>query len=119
MVMAAVLLGVAMALTVQILGWVVRERRAADRRAIAVQEAANVMERLAARPWVQLTPDTVGTETLTLEALRALPGAELSVAVAGDPPLKRIGVQLRWRGRSGGFEAPVRLSSWVSERSKP
>jgi hypothetical protein len=118
-VMATVVLGVAMMLTVRCLGWVVRERRSIDRRAIAVQEAANLMERLTAQSWKDLTPETFGDQTLSEEAIRSLPGAELKVAVADRPGellLKRIRVQLRWRGRSGGYEAPVRLTAWVSRR---
>jgi hypothetical protein len=121
MVMATLVLGVAMTLTVQILGWVVRERRGADRRAIAVQEAANAMERLAAQPWDQLTPEAARAEPLSSEALRALPGAELNVMVSAEadkPGLKRIGVQLRWRGRASVYEAPVRLTSWVARRGR-
>jgi Tfp pilus assembly protein PilE len=121
MVMATLVLGVAMTLTVQILGWVMRERRGADRRAIAVQEAANAMERLAAQPWDQLTPEAAQSEPLSPAALQALPGAELNVTVAAEadkPGLKRIGVQLRWRGRSSAYEAPVRLTSWVARRGR-
>src|SRR5438445_497746 len=45
------LLAIAMTATVQVLGWVAAERRAVERRQWAVQEVANVMERLTAEPW--------------------------------------------------------------------
>jgi Tfp pilus assembly protein PilV len=120
-VMATLALGIAMTLTVQILGWVARERRSVDRRAFAVQEAANAMERLAARPWEKLTPAAARAYALSPAALESLPGAELSVTVTDEvqkPPLKRVGVQLSWRNRAGGREAPVRLTAWVSPRGR-
>ena len=54
---ATILLVVAMTLAVQALGWVAAERRATERRAAAVREAANLMERLTARPFDQITPE--------------------------------------------------------------
>ena len=44
--MSAVMLMIAMALTVKVLGWVGAERRAWDRRQWAAQEAANLMEQV-------------------------------------------------------------------------
>ncbi|HEX8202509.1 MAG TPA: prepilin-type N-terminal cleavage/methylation domain-containing protein, partial [Isosphaeraceae bacterium] len=48
MAAAAAILMVAMTLTVQLVGWVATERRAAEQRTRAIQEAANLMERLTA-----------------------------------------------------------------------
>lgn len=124
---AAVLLGVAMTATVQILGWVAAERRSLERRQCAAQEAANLMERLAARPWNRLSPAEVRDVALSEPARRLLPGAELTVAVdepsrTGPVASKRIALRIRWRNRAGGWDAPVRLSSWTfrqPQRSEP
>ena len=48
--MSAVMLMIAMALTMKVVGWVAAERRAWDRRQWAAQEAANLMERVTGRP---------------------------------------------------------------------
>ena len=35
------------------------------------------------------------------------------------PPMRRIAVEVRWRGREGEAEAPVRLTAWVARRGGP
>ena len=49
-----------------------------------------------------------------------LPSADWSAEVqpddAGPVPGKRVTVQLRWKTRSGRWDAPVRLTSWVYRR---
>lgn len=110
----AVVLIVAVGVTVRMLGWVAAERRSAERRQWATHEAANAMERLAGRPWETLTAESVGAESLSPSALEILPGGRLGVALKEDGALKRLTVEVRWRGRSGADEAPVRLSAWVA-----
>jgi Tfp pilus assembly protein PilV len=118
---SAFLLAAAMTLTVQVLGWVAAERRAADRRQCAVQEVGNLMEHLAARPWDRLSPEAIRDVAMGEAARRRLPGAELSVSVdeSRGPDAKRIALRLRWRNRAGTWEAPVRLAAWVFRRSAP
>ncbi|WP_406701009.1 hypothetical protein V5E97_19675 [Singulisphaera sp. Ch08] len=112
----SLLLVIAMTVTLQVLGWVATERRAVERRQCALSESANLMERLAARPWDELTADALKDVKLSESATRALPGAELSVAVADKTESggsKLLSLRLRWRNRAGGWEAPVRLSAWT------
>jgi type II secretory pathway pseudopilin PulG len=112
----ALLLIIAMTVTLQVLGWVATERRAADRRQCALHEAANLMERVAGRRWDELTPETLRRITLSDEAKQALPGAELSMAAeeSKEPaPARRISLRLRWRNRSGGWESPILLTAWA------
>jgi hypothetical protein len=123
--MAAVLLIIAMTLTVKVLEWVAHERRASDRRERALAEVGNLMERITAYPIEQVTPELAGRMKLTPAALRSLPGSELKVDIAGDrggdapePSSKRIAITLRWRDRSGGWDSPVRLTSWIHARRK-
>jgi len=122
-VLSVVVLLSAMTVVVKLLGWVGLERREADRRSWAVQEVANVMERLTARPFDEITAEQAGRLTLSPSARQSLPEAELAVGVAEDQPgagrsAKRIAVRLRWRGRAGEWEAPVRLTTWI-ERGRP
>jgi Tfp pilus assembly protein PilV len=113
------LLAVAMTTTVQILGWVATQRRAIERRQWAIQEVANLMEHLTAESWDRVTPDSARALTLSDEIRRKLPEPELKLDVdeteAGRGE-KRLALQLRWRNRSGTWEAPVRLTAWIARR---
>jgi prepilin-type N-terminal cleavage/methylation domain-containing protein len=113
---ASLLLAIAMTVTVQVLGWVAAERRVVDRRQCAVGEAANILERLTARPWEKLTPEAVKSLSLSEDAKRALPDGELTVALHEsnqDRDARRIALRIRWRNRSGEWDAPVRLVAWT------
>ena len=106
-----------MTVTVQLLGWIAAERRAAERRRLAVREVANLLEHLAARPWDKLSEpvELKPTDNVTRDAL---PGAELSVVVddkGAAENAKRVAVRLRWRNRAGDWDAPVRLTTWVQK----
>jgi hypothetical protein len=121
--MATVMVMIAMTLTVKVLGYVGSQRRVADHRQRAVQEAANVMERITAYPYDEITGQRARQLTLSPSAQQSLPHAELAVAVMDEQPgagraAKRISVRLRWHGRSGEWESPVRLTTWV-ERRRP
>jgi Tfp pilus assembly protein PilV len=121
--MAAVLLMIAMTLTVKVLGYVALERRASERRQRAVLEVGNLMERITAHPFDMVTADLAGQTTLSPAARQSLPDSELKVDVAETKPgagrsAKRIAITLRWRGTTGEWEAPVRLTSWIERRGK-
>jgi Tfp pilus assembly protein PilV len=119
--LAGLLLVVLMAITVQMLGWVVSERRAAERRQWAIQEAANVMERLVVQPWDELTSDVEEAIDLSPQASAVLPDAELQVTVAAEPDqpdAKRLSVAVRWRPRPDQAAVQVRLTSWVYPRKE-
>jgi hypothetical protein len=116
--LSAAMLMIAMGLTVKVLGWVGAQRRNWDRRQVAVQEAANLMERLTARPFESLTPESTRDLPLSVRARQSLPKVELKVDVrendkSGGPDSKRVAIALHWQGRSGEWDAPVRLTSWI------
>ena len=122
--MATVMVMIAMTLTIKVLGYVGSQRRVAEHRQRAVQEAANVLERLTAHPYDEITAEQARGMVLAPSAQQSLPGADLSVSVAEEWPgpgraAKRIGVRLRWHGRSGEWESPVRLTTWVERRPAP
>jgi Tfp pilus assembly protein PilV len=119
--MATVMVMIAMTLTVKVLGYASLQHRAAEHRQRAELEAANVMERITADPYEAITVERARQAALSAASRATLPGAELVVDVAEDSPgagrsAKRIAVRLRWRGRSGEWEAPVRLTTWVERR---
>jgi hypothetical protein len=119
--MAAVLLMIAMTLTVKVIGLVALERRASERRQRALVEVANVMERITAHPFDDVTPELAGRLALSPPAKQSLPDSELAVNVAASEPgpgrsAKRIAIMLRWRGPDGEWMAPVRLTSWIERR---
>ena len=114
--MAAMMLMAAMALAVKLIAGVGLERRSAERRMWAVQEVANLAERVAAEPFDKLNPERIKALATEAKADSVLPGAEWTaeVADAGPTPAgKRVVLGLRWKDRSGGWVAPVRLTSWV------
>lgn len=113
-----------MALVAQLASSLVLLHRDADRRELATQEVANLMERIAALPSAKLTAEDVSSLTKSESARRALPGAQLNVSVADSSPpssLKRVAIELRWRGGAARNEAPVRLTAWLgpNRRANP
>lgn len=115
---ATILLGAAMTMTVQVLGHAGRVRRDADHRQQATLEVGNLMERLAAISFDELTDARAQNLKLSETTAHLLPDAQLSIAVkderpAADRTSKRLAVKLQWRGRSGEWEAPVRLVTWI------
>ena len=123
MTIAAAMLSVAMAMTVQVLGYAGQQRRSADQRQRALLEVANLMERITAGPFDEVTAERARRLAVTPAAASSLPGAELAVEVAEAPAgpgrsARRVAVRLRWKGRSGEWEAPVRLTTWI-ERGRP
>jgi hypothetical protein len=116
--MSGAMLMIAMALTVKVLGWVGVERKVWDRRQWAAQEAANLMEQITSRPFAEVKTETTRKLPLSPEARRLLPDAELKVEIgendqAGGAGSKRVSLRLRWHNRSGEWDAPVRLVSWI------
>ena len=122
MAISGLLIAAAMAITVQVVGWVATDRRSVARRERAVVEASNLMERIAARPFDEITPESLAALELPEAARSSLPGSTLTATVAArdDAPAgKRITVEIRWRGRSGQAESPVRLVAWAYRKGGP
>ena len=114
---AGTLLAVLLAICVQLLSAAADQRRAADQRQSAIEELANLMERIAALPWSDLTMDlaTKEQEKLSPSAKSQLPGAELKIEIIPspeEPDAKRITASLRWQNRTGQYLAPLSLTTW-------
>ncbi len=116
--MSSVLLMIAMSLTVKVLGWMGVERRSWDRRQWAAQEVSNLMEEATSRPFEDVTSASLKGLAISPQAQALLPGAELAAEVAasdpaGGPGSKRVAIRLHWHNRSGEWDAPVHLTSWI------
>ncbi|MBX3411702.1 MAG: hypothetical protein KF708_03200 [Pirellulales bacterium] len=108
-------LGTALAITAQLSGLAHVQQRSAERRGVALAEAANLMERAAALPADQIAPEFVTEWKLSDIAVSRLPEARLAVSVVDEPgevSARRLSVEIRWRNRAGQDDAPVRLTSW-------
>ena len=118
------LLAVLLAVCVQLLSVEALERRNYERRAIALQEAANIIERVSAMPFEEITPQRLGDIQLSPEVEQILPGGAAQLFVEeekGKVPSKRVRVEIKW-GTAGRTEAPVRLTYWAytqPEGAKP
>lgn len=118
---ATLLLALAMAIVVQTAGWLATERRGAERRQRALQEAANLMERLTFRPWAELTPELAKAQTLSSPTKSALRDGTLDVSIGpaeGDASARVIAIRIDWSNGAGGRVAPVRLVAWVHRRDR-
>lgn len=112
---AGALIGALLVVCLQLLAATAAGRRAADQQQCAILELDNVMERVVARPWAELTTAALAAEQLSPWAERQLPGAELKLKVsnvADEPDAKRITAALSWRDRSGQMREPMTLSTW-------
>ena len=121
MAITGVLIAAGMAATVHVVGWVALERRAVERRERAVLEASNLLERIDALTWDELTTESMGKVRMSESTAAFLPGPSLVLEVIpfdDAPARKKIVVEIRWRERSGRAEAPVRLVAWTYRRGE-
>lgn len=112
---ALVLLGAATALLAQFVAAAGTQRRVAEQHALALQETANLMERLFAISFVELTAERARELSLSEAARQQLPGARLEIAVHaadGEPAAKEVRISIRWLDRSRGPEAAADLTAW-------
>jgi len=119
MAVAGVLLLALTTLCVRYFAVTATQRRALEQRQTALCEAANIMERLTAEPFSELTSEESTKISLLSEMQAALPEGELKIDLADEdakPAAKRITITIRWRDRDGQWIEPVRLVAW---RYKP
>ena len=103
-------------LVAQIVAWSAVERRSTQRREIALAEAANAMERLAAGDSQLLKSHPTTEIPLSPTAKEMLPSGKLTSEIQEPKdPLdgKRIVIEVSWLNQAGEPEIPVRLVTWV------
>jgi len=121
---AMVILLVAMIAVAQTVATVAMQRRIAEQRALATQEAANLMERIYSLPWGEATEEKISELQLSETCRQRLPDARLGVVVEStdDPvPGREIRIEIDWRDRAGKRGAPIRLTAWkyAKEEANP
>lgn len=112
---ALVVVSVAIILVAQMLAALGTQRRVAEQNALAQQEAANLMERLFATPWAELTQTTASQLTLSERCGPRLPDASLTAKVVpsdGPPAGKQLTIEIAWRGSQVEQVRCVRLAAW-------
>lgn len=114
-VMASVILGTLLVLSVNVLTWTLRERASGDRRAMALQEAANVLEETTNLDWAAITEERLAEFQLSPEFVTASPASRLRVSLrqpADDPTAKQITVVVESPTVDDAWEPLARLTAW-------
>jgi type II secretory pathway component PulJ len=91
------------------------QRRQVFAHLTATQEAANLLERVEALEWNDLTTPNAAKLQLSAQARKTLPDPRAEMLVgepSGAPPAKRVTVAVRWRPQPGEPEREVRLVAW-------
>ncbi len=112
---AMAILLVAMLAVAQTVATVARQRRIAEQRALATQEAANLMERIYSLPWDEATEERISELPLSETCRQRLPAASLGVvleSVGDQVPGKQIRIEISWPDRAGNRGTPVQLTAW-------
>lgn len=115
------ILAAAFTLGAQALGWSAAQRQTLGQRHLALQEAANCLERLRQLPWDELTDQRLAQFELSPAAREQLHEAALEITPelpAGEPAAMRLQVRVHWFGRHG---SPLRVSlvTWRYEHDRP
>ena len=118
---AIVLLSALTALCLEFFAGVTGQQKEQNAELAATQEAANVMERLAAVAWDDLSKQPGGKFELSPQARKMLPEGRVEVNVSGtrsvpDTLARRVAVAVYWRPLPGGPERKARVFAW---RYKP
>ena len=115
LIVTLVILSAAIVGATQAIVLVSRQQELVERRSLAQQEAANVMERAFARPLQELTAEELAKLQVSAQCRERLPEVALRVALAAasDASAGRpLTVEIDWREPHGGRTQPVRLTAW-------
>jgi prepilin-type N-terminal cleavage/methylation domain-containing protein len=91
------------------------QRRQVFAQLTATQEAANLLERVEALAWSDLTAASAAKLQLSDQARQTLPDPRVEILVdepSGTPPARRVAASVRWRPQPGEPEREVRLVAW-------
>jgi Tfp pilus assembly protein PilV len=108
-------LTMAFTLGAQMLGWSATQRRLTDERHMAMQEAANCLERVRLLKWSELTEQRLAEIELSAEAHRLLRSPRLDIRAAaarGELEERRIEVRITWHTRREQTPLRVQLVTW-------
>lgn len=113
---AGALLAVMLALVLRAMSATAVERRRMEHRAIALQEIAGAMERVAAMPAQEISPEALDRIGLSQSIDDLLPRPKLTWTVTQDkatPDAKHIRAMLTWQDLRGQQPARVHLDYWA------
>ena len=119
--MAVVILTAALGVIAQLLVLTAQQQQSHERRRIATRAAANLMERVVARPWQETASEKVASLDLSAEARRRLPDGRVRIEIVdeeGTPTSKRIQIQVDWVNSAGQRVRPVQLAAWKHHQEK-
>lgn len=117
---AAALLVAALAVVVTLLTSVARQRQAAGWQAQAVIEADNLLERLTAEPYAELTGEHVAAMNLNESVAERLPNGDVEAQIKEEVGRKRIEVEISWRGPRSEQARRHRVVTWVyAQENRP
>jgi type II secretory pathway pseudopilin PulG len=110
------LLGILFSMTVPMLLVVARERRSAEQRQFALQQAANLLEGAVKRNWSDLEPGELIVPDPDTDLQAVLPGLQPTLTVKqldGEFDTRQIIASIRWQNRACELVNPLQLSAWV------
>lgn len=113
---AAAMLLATITVVVSLLSTVARQRQTAHWQAQALLEADNLLERLTAEPYAELTSERVEAMNLDSQIAERLPQGAVDVRLdeqAGPPERKRIAVEIFWRHPRSDQQQRHRLATWI------
>jgi Tfp pilus assembly protein PilE len=117
LMVAGALLGALTATVIPTLGWIARQRQFSRERQAAILEVGNIMERLTALEWDELTPQRAVQIQLSEPVQSQLSEPRLTVTVeTEEDAAKRVLIQLAWQIGPDRVAPPVRLAAWVYRR---
>ena len=119
MMVSCILVSAAVATAIPILSAMKIQRRGTSERQAALIEAENILERLAARNWDELTQQSVTQLELSDWVKSRLPQPQLVTTirpVPDGPPAKEIRVHIEWQSFQNQ-SVDVDLSAWVYSRT--
>ena len=98
---ALVITGIALLMGIAVVAWTDRVEHRAERRAVAVELASSVAERVRAAPYDSIAP---GELDLSAEYVDLLPEPTVELTVKEDEELrlKRVGIVVRWKADPPG-----------------
>ena len=120
---AIFVLAAAMVAVSQFLAVAAQQQRTLGQTALAIREAANVMEHVMSRPWDGITAESVASLKLSSEATRRLRRCRLRIDVTAAKPTptsKQVVVHIDWLDRAGQRNEGVQLAAWKHQlKDKP
>jgi hypothetical protein len=119
---AAAMLAMLLASSMQMVRLVSAYQRTADRRIIALEAVQSVSDQIANIPWDKLTAASATTVSIPKPLQPYLPAPALRISLSEEAtpvPSKQLRVELAWRGSDGQPVAPVRLTTWIYPELRP